>query len=746
MRDGDKTVREDQATVSEGQATVREGQFSAQEGGATVREGSGPTQSGGATVREDQFTIREDGATVREGLGESGPSVAPSQEHVVAGWLPPSLAADFRIAKSLPALGGQADLFVLEPRNISPNSVGGSRRVAKVYREGHGPKEDVVRLVQSANIAHVVHLEAYGREAGRWWELMEYVERGSLTDLIEQEGPKLAPDLIRDILVELNEALAGVHELPMEHRDLKPANVLVRSRNPLDLIITDFGISSLMDVSHHMTTAARTIVYAPPESLGTMDRSTRQSMVMIEHTKWDYWSLGMMLVEMLQGKHPFWKLSEVAINTELMTQSVDQLTKGISDPDWRKLCRGLLRRAPSDRWGAEEVSKWLVNSSDTSLAVAADTTAASASTQAPPRATITFDGARYATTMELGEALSRDWTKAGSFWKRRFSDVQTWVIDGLGLGDLGDALADIDESEVPLDSQIFSFIYLLAPNAPLRFRDFDLSMDGLVALGERAVNQGDAEAGTSLLVLNHQRILAIAGSMPGQEDLAEVQRRWNKAVADYGRNRDKLRERGVEVPELGGDLLIRLLSASIPGSPLEVQLRVGAHKEVTGDVRRCDWLRELGTPEEMSITTLCMLPHLLEPARSQGRLARWRPIRGCVAGIVIGFLFGELVVWANRAYSQGQSFDSFVGAVSLTLLIFAFLIAIPWHREGFRGVLDWLGSFFGAIAEFVSGLLSGSDSDEVGDATRWRRWQQSERYRAGRGHHRGGDGGRWGRW
>ena len=718
MRDGDKTVREDQATVREGQATIRE-QFSGQEGGATVREGSAPPQAGRATVREDQITIREDGATVREGSGESRPSVAPLQQQV-AGWLPPSLAANFRIANSLPAVGGEADLYVLEPHNISSNTVGDSLRVAKVYRESIAPKEDVINLVQSANIAHVVHLEAYGKEAGRWWELMEYVERGSLTDLIEQEGPKLAPDLIRDILEELNEALTGLHQLPLEHRDLKPANVLVRTRNPLDLIITDFGISSLMEESHHMTGAARTIRYAPPESLGTMDRSTRQNVVMIVHTKWDYWSLGMMLVEMLKGKHPFEKLSEVAISTELITQNVDQLTEGISDPEWRKLCRGLLRRAPSARWGAEEVSKWLANSSDSGLVVAEETAAARASTQAPPGATITFDGARYATTMELGEALSKDWTKAGSFWKRRFSDVQTWVIDGLGLSHLGDALADIDEGEAPLDSQIFSFIYLLAPNAPLRFRDFDLSMDGLVALGERAVNQGDAEAGASLLVLNHQRILAIAGSMPGQEDLAEVQRRWNEAVADYGRNRGKLRERGVEVPELRGDTLIRLLAASIPGSPIEVQLRVGAHKEITGDVRRCVWLRELGTPEQMSIGTLCMLPHLLEQARSEGKLVKTQRIRGCVAGIVIGYLFGELVVWANRAYSQGQFFNSFVGAMSVTLLICAFVAAIPWYRGGFRGVLDWLGSVFGAIAEFVSGLLSRSDSDWDTNGARWR--------------------------
>ena len=663
-------------------------------------KGSGIVRNGADTVREDQVTVRESEATVREGLGQSPPSAARSQEGQVAGWLPESLAANFRIMESLPARGGEADLYVLEPRNTSHNTVGESRRLAKVYRNSIAPNVDVIKRVQAADPAHVVRIEAYGQDADRWWELMEYVERGSLRVLIEQEGPRLHGDLVRNILQQLNDALADLHKLPLEHRDLKPDNVLVRTRTPLDLIVTDFGISSLMDASHHFTLAARTIKYAPPESIGTVvvDQTARRSMVMIEHTTWDYWSLGMMLVEMLQGAHPFEGLAEIVITNQLVTQNVDQLTEGVSDPDWRKLCRGLLRRTPSARWDAEVVSKWLANPSDPSLVVAEETTATPASTQAPPTATIAFDGARYATPAELGEALSRDWDKAQSFWMRRFQDVSTWVTDELGLGALGDALADVDDNDAPLDSQVFSFIYLLAPNAPVRFRNMDLSVEDLVALGERAANQRDAEAGSSLLALYVQRLLVFAGSLPGQYDLAEVSRLWDEAVADYGRNRHELRGHGAMVPEPAGDLLIRLLAASIPGSPLEVHLRVAAHREFTADVRRCSWLRELGTPEEMSVATLCMLPHLLAPARSQGRLARTQRIRGCVAGIVVGGLYGSLVEWAESDFSREDFHDRLAGVVLLMQVIFAFAIVIPWYRGGIRGVRNWLTFMRGSLA------------------------------------------------
>ena len=223
MQQGDKTVRED---------------------GATVRES-------GATVREDGATVREDGATVREGVESSSSSATPAQEAQAAGWLPPVLAANYRVVESLPARGGEADLYVVDALDAQSKT----RFVAKVYRQGIAPKEDVLSLVKQAEPAHVVRVEDYGQDAdtGRWWELMEYVEQDSLRQLLEQEGPKLPEDLIRDILQELNDALTDLHRLSLEHRDVKPDNVLVRSRTPLDLVLIDFGIASVVEEEMHFT-------------------------------------------------------------------------------------------------------------------------------------------------------------------------------------------------------------------------------------------------------------------------------------------------------------------------------------------------------------------------------------------------------------------------------------------------------------------------------------------------------------
>ena len=560
-----------------------------------------------------------------------------------------------------------------------------------MYRQGITPKEDVFTRVRAADPAHVVRLEAWGQDAGRWWELMEYVEHGSLRALLEREGPKLPDGLVVDVLRQLNDALAGLHALPLEHRDLKPGNVLVRSRTPLDLVLTDFGISSVMNASVHFTDTARTIRYAPPEAIGSIvsDESTRRSMVVIEHTTWDYWSLGMMLVEMLQGAHPYDGLSEAVISHQLATQNVEELTEGLSDPSWRKLCRGLLRRTPSARWDGAAVSKWLADPNDPSLAVPEETPSAGPSAE-PSTPAIDFDGASYRTPADLGAALSRDWAKAESFWKRRFPDVRTWVTDGLGLEPLGDALAEIDDADLSLDAQVFSFIYHLAPGAPLRFRDVDLSDEGLAALARQAASTAGGEARTTFLALYRERILMLAGSLPGREAAVEVAQRWQETVADHERIRCEMRARGVTVPEPDDDVLIALLAAGVPGAPVLAALRTEAHRASTAATRQCPWFRDLGTPDDMPIAVLPMLPHLQAPAEHGAKLARTAPVRAGVGGIVVGCLFGEQVHWAERGVGFGGEFQyHFNGVISLALVIFSLAMAVMWYGRGTGGVARW---------------------------------------------------------
>ena len=682
-------------TVRESGVTAPGESAGASAGAATVRETTRALRESGATVRESAPTRRESGATVREAPDPSA-SAAPAREPQAAGWLPNVLANDYRAIESLPARGAEADLYVVAARGDDT-----ARRVAKVYRQGVKPKRDVLERVRAADPPHVVRIESHGQEAGRWWELMEYAEHGSLRKLIEREGPRFPESLVAEILRQMNEALAGLHELPLEHRDLKPANVLVRSRDPLDLALTDFGISSVMRASVHLTDTARTLRYAPPEAIGSVvsDEAAPRSRVVIERTAWDYWSLGMMLVEMLRGAHPYDGLSEAVIVHQLSTQDVDELTGDIGDPRWRKLCRGLLRRTPAARWGEDAVTGWLADPDDPGLDVAEEAPAAGPGADLPPDALISFDGQGYSTPEDLGAALAMDWAGASSFWRRRFADVRTWVTDGLGLPELGAALAAIDDSDISLDAQVFSFVHHLAPNAPVRFRDEDISLsaEGLPALARRAVLEEDARARETLLALHRHGILALAGSLPEREALADVSRRWNDAARDYERLRRKIGARGVAAPRADDAELAALLAASLPDSPVAEPLRGRAREAATADALCCDWYGGLGSPDDMSAAALAMLPRLQAPAEREGRRVRGRPRRGFIGGAIVGGLFGLLGLsgWVlPQLAAEGRV--AIAATAATAAILYAFIVVRFWYREN---------TAQGAWGSFLRGLV-----------------------------------------
>ena len=643
-------MAEENRTVREHSATIREAG-----GAATVRDTGNAETLGNVTVRDDPA---------------DAPHAPAAPQAAAGGWLPPSLAEDYRIVESLPAQGAEADIYVVE----ALSATAARRRIAKVYRQGTKPNPDVLNLLLRADPRHVVKVDGYGQcsESHRWWEIQEYVEHGSLRDLINRQGAALPVAMVMAILQELNDALGELHGLNMEHCDLKPSNVLVRSYDPLDLVLIDFGISSLMSATVHMTTASRTPEYAPPEAI----------IGNIEHTTWDYWSLGMMLVELLTGEHPFKDTHQATITRRLISaKNFDEFVESVSDPNWRKLCQGLLRREPSDRWDSEAISKWIANPEDPSLEVAED-----ASPQAHAHAgtpTIEFSGASYSNPADLGAALAMDWDKATSFWKRRFEDVCTWLHDDLGQHALGDAVAAIDDDQVPLDTQVFNFIYLLAPDAPLRFQDWELSLQTIGEISRLAAD-GDADADKRLKVLYEQRMLGFADALREQSDLGRLSVRWDEAVMEYESTRRELDSEGTIVPEATDSQLTLLLAASADSAVAD-QLRKQAHGARTETALLCPWFKDFGEPEDMSVAALVMIPHVQAAAERWNEDAKSQQRRAWVGGVIVGAFWGLVVAWADRGWGgiyneiDGIGLHSFNGLIQCALVLFAFRWCRAWY-------------------------------------------------------------------
>jgi hypothetical protein len=138
---------------------------------------------------------------------------------------------------------------------------------------------------------HVVQLLEIGWEADPPYYVMEYMENGSLEELLrKRDGPlplEQAVAYFRDIAV----ALVHAHDKGILHCDLKPANILLdpdwRPR------LADFGQARLI---HDASPALGTLFYMAPE---------QADLQAVPDARWDVYALGAVFYRMLTGEPPY---------------------------------------------------------------------------------------------------------------------------------------------------------------------------------------------------------------------------------------------------------------------------------------------------------------------------------------------------------------------------------------------------------------------------------------------------------
>ena len=132
--------------------------------------------------------------------------------------------------------------------------------------------------------------------------VMELVEGRDLDDILEDDGP-LAPADAFDIMEQLLCCLAYAHEEDVIHRDLKPQNVLVRqlAGGRLHAEVLDFGLAKFMDGSGPSANLTKTgLIVGTPAYMAPEQASGAHA-----DKRADVYAAGIMLFEMLAGKHPF---------------------------------------------------------------------------------------------------------------------------------------------------------------------------------------------------------------------------------------------------------------------------------------------------------------------------------------------------------------------------------------------------------------------------------------------------------
>ncbi|KAJ6542593.1 kinase-like domain-containing protein [Mycena capillaripes] len=148
----------------------------------------------------------------------------------------------------------------------------------------------VMKESQHPNIVNF--LESYLVKSNELWVVMEYMEGGALTGIIENNT--MDEDQISNICFETCKGLGHLHSQNVIHRDIKSDNILLDALGRVK--ISGFGFCAELTAQQPTQTAMiGTPYWMAPEVVKQKEYGA----------KVDVWSLGIMAIEMIENEPPY---------------------------------------------------------------------------------------------------------------------------------------------------------------------------------------------------------------------------------------------------------------------------------------------------------------------------------------------------------------------------------------------------------------------------------------------------------
>src|ERR1700752_766187 len=244
----------------------------------------------------------------------------------------------YTILSPIPQPGAQADVYVARDEENQPYAI-------KLYRGLTTPSAAAARALAQLSSRRLLVPLFQGQWQGRAVEITQLFPLGNLADFIKRNGPLNKEQALR-LVRQVTEGLERLHGAGVQHRDLKHSNILVRSEQPLELVLADFG------------SAGVTYLTVLPQPHGTLFYSAPETLTGMYSRASDYWSLGIILIEALSGNSIVATLRNDALLPYRIVQGKVPIPPSIPK-GWQPLLKGLLQRDHYRRWQAAEVHTWL---------------------------------------------------------------------------------------------------------------------------------------------------------------------------------------------------------------------------------------------------------------------------------------------------------------------------------------------------------------------------------------------------
>ncbi|KAK7287087.1 hypothetical protein RIF29_00119 [Crotalaria pallida] len=243
---------------------------------------------------------------------------------------------DFEILKVV-GQGAFAKVYQVRKKGTSEIYAMKVMRKDKIMEKNHAEYMKAERDILT-KIEHpfVVQLRYSFQTKYRLYLVLDFVNGGHLFFQLYHQG-LFREDLARIYAAEIVSAVSHLHSNGIMHRDLKPENILMDADG--HVMLTDFGLAKRFEESTRSNSMCGTLEYMAPEIILGKGHDKAA----------DWWSVGILLFEMLTGKPPFCGGNREKIQQKIVKDRM-KLPAYLSS-EAHSLLKGLLQKEANKRLG-----------------------------------------------------------------------------------------------------------------------------------------------------------------------------------------------------------------------------------------------------------------------------------------------------------------------------------------------------------------------------------------------------------
>lgn len=207
-----------------------------------------------------------------------------------------------------------------------------------------------LNVMKSVNHYNIVRTFDIFDTKNRLYLVLEYMPGGTLGEVLKKVG-RFTEDQARNILADILNGVAYLHDKSIVHRDLKLKNILCENMEmPVRVKLADFGLANFVGVRTVSKVALKSQVGSPHYVAPEVLREEPYGPVV------DTWAVGVIFHIMLTRRYPF--------AGETIQETLELVVQGRFSPvgqEWdrissnaKNLLQGLLREDPRERLSARD--------------------------------------------------------------------------------------------------------------------------------------------------------------------------------------------------------------------------------------------------------------------------------------------------------------------------------------------------------------------------------------------------------